>query len=278
MERSYDERIVLYFYKKNITSALLLLILGFGIVSVGINRKDSYIFLIIGIIFAAMAVWMWIRQRFMQVKGAEVDGSADRFVENSALITKALKELDLDEEDVRDLEQLTLQGYSPMAIATEPLFRVDSEDGKARSSNYQIAYFILDEEVMFTYTQAKSLVDSEYFDGGHIWRYKAITGSQIKEIPKLCMTAPEKEEGKIEKTFNVLVISGENGETFGFAFGEDDRNNAEYIMDHINKRAKKESRMRKPNSAKPRPKETLSDLTKKDKRSYEIGIIGEEIK
>ena len=104
MERSYDERIVLYFYKKNITSALLLLILGFGIVSVGINRKDSYIFLIIGIIFAAMAVWMWIRQRFMQVKGVEVDGSADRFVENSALFTKALKELDLDEEDVRDLE------------------------------------------------------------------------------------------------------------------------------------------------------------------------------
>ncbi len=278
MERSYDERIVLYFYKKNITSALLLLILGFGIVSVGINRKDSYIFLIIGIIFAAMAVWMWIRQRFMQVKGAEVDGSADRFVENSALFTKALKELNLDEEDIRDREQLTLQGYSPMAIATEPLFRVDSEDGKARSSNYQIAYFILDEEVMFTYTQAKSLVDSEYFDGGHIWRYKAITGSQIKEIPKLCMTAPEKEEGKIEKTFSVLVISGENGETFGFAFGEEDRNNAEYIMDHINKRAKKESRMRKPNSAKPRPKEAPSDLTKKDKRSYEIGIIGEEIK
>ncbi len=263
MERSYDERIVMYFCKKNISSALLLLILGFGIVSVGINREDSYIFIGIGVVFGVMAVWMWIRQRFISVKGTEVDDSAKKYMSKAQIRTKALKELEIDEEDIEGLDKLILKGYSPMGINTEPFFRVDREDGKARSSNYQITYFIMDETVMFTYSQTKSLIDSEFYGGEHVWRFKAIKECRIETVPKLCMTAPGKEEEKEEKTFNVLIIKGENKEIFGFAFDEEDRSIAEYIDGYINKRIQRENRMRKPNSHSDSGKPGKSDKERK---------------
>lgn len=277
MERSYDERVVLYFYKKNTTSSLLMLILGFGIISVGINRADSHIFVTIGALFGAMAVWMWIRQKYVRITGEEVDASVEKFFVEASIYANAFKEFNIEEEDIKGLEKLILRGYSPIGINTEPLFRWDNEDGKARSSNYQATLFIIDETVMFTYSQAKSLVDSEFFEGGRVWRYKAITDCEIKDIPKLCMTAPENEESKIEQTFSILLITGENKESYGFAFDDEWRTTAEYINDCINRKIRRENRMRKPKTPRHEVRIDATSLSRREKESIEIGFIGEEI-
>ncbi len=277
MERSYDEKVILYFYRKSRASAFLLFVLGFGIGSVGFNREDSHLFFIIGILFGLMGVWLLIRQRFLKIKGEEVDRSVTRYVDGVALEKRALRELDLDKSDVEGLKKITLQGYCPIGINTEPIFRWDNDDHMARASNFQATYFILDEKIMFTYSFVKSLVDSEYYESGRIWRLVSITSASIEKVSKLCMTAPEKEEDKVEAEFNMLMITNENHEHFGFAFDEKYMEDAEMIVEYINERSKKTNGMRKPKVKKSLTEEEISNLTKKERKEIEIGLIGDSM-
>lgn len=277
MERAYDERTVLYFYRKNRASAILLLVLGFATGSIGLNRKGSYVFLMIGIAFVIMSLWLWVRQRFIHIKGEEVDRSVCRHMSEESVRKKALEKFDLDEEDLDDLQGLVLRGYTPLGIDTEPIFRWDTDDGTARSSNYQMTYFIMDKEIMFTYSQVRSLVDPESFDGGRVWRFNAIRSSEIGTVSKMCMTAPGRVENQAEGFFNMLFITDENNGSFGFAFAEDDRGAAEYIDGYINKMLKLTGGIRKPSkgAAAETEKKTLS---RRERRALEIGPIGGEIK
>lgn len=276
MERSYEERASLYFYRRNRYAILLLLVLGFALGSAGYHRGGSHIFLYIGAAFAAMALWLWVRQRTVRVTGSEVDDAARRRFSAAELRRAALKELALAEEDVEGLRTELLQGYSPLGIKTEPLFRWDSQDERARSSNYQSTYVILDERHMYTYTEVRSLVDGEFYRGGRIWRFDAVAGCSLEAVPRLCMTAPEKEAGKVERPFRLLTIRGENGEKFGFAFG-DTAPAARLVAAYITERIQQPEGAERSGTDR-RPADAGPDIrSRRGKRAAEIGTIGDRL-
>ena len=203
-------------------------------------------------------------------------------MQRTQLLKNALEALNLDEEDLENLESMVITGYTVSPIKTEPLFRWDEEDQTARSSNYQMTLFLLDETIMFTYTQVHSLVDSEYADGSHIWRYAAITDCQLSKVVRRCVINPRKQEEKTEARFNEMTITGENGERYIYAFTEDQRENAELLQDVILERAAKRARMRKANIKKSGDIHISEDvkalLSKQEKKSVDIGIIGDDLK
>ena len=57
MDRTYDERNLIYFCKRASSSVLFLAILAFAIGSVGYSRENGWIYMTIAVVFAAMAVW-----------------------------------------------------------------------------------------------------------------------------------------------------------------------------------------------------------------------------
>ncbi|MBQ7491364.1 MAG: hypothetical protein IJT76_02015 [Clostridia bacterium] len=237
MERSYDEHAALYFRRGGGYSALFLLVLGFAVGTTGYHRGGKTVFLVIGAIFAVMAIWLWLRGARIKVTGAEVDAAARRrSVSPEALRKAALKELALDEKKTAALQTVTLAGYTPLGIKTEPLLRWDESDGRARSSNYQQTCLLLGETLMYTYTEVRSLVDGEFYRRGRIWRFDAVTGCAAGQTARLCMTGPDKKTGQVEKPFRLLTVTGENGETFGFAFGEAEVKAAEETAGHVVRR------------------------------------------
>ena len=238
--------------------------------------------MVIAVIFAAMAVWTLLKPNFIKVDGKYIDESADKLMQRTQLLKNALEALNLDEEDLENLESMVITGSTVSPIKTEPLFRWDEEDQTARSSNYQMTLFLLDETIMFTYTQVHSLVDSEYADGSHIWRYAAITDCQLSKVVRRCVINPRKQEEKTEARFNEMTITGENGERYIYAFTEDQRENAELLQDVILERAAKRARMRKANIKKSGDIHISEDvkalLSKQEKKSVDIGIIGDDLK
>lgn len=152
--------------------------------------------MVIAVIFAAMAVWTLLKPNFIKVDGKYIDESADKLMQRTQLLKNALEALNLDEEDLENLESMVITGYTVSPIKTEPLFRWDEEDQTARSSNYQMTLFLLDETIMFTYTQVHSLVDSEYADGSHIWRYAAITDCPAQQSSTQMCYQPAQARGK----------------------------------------------------------------------------------
>ena len=237
MERSYDEHAALYFRRGGGYSALFLLVLGFAVGTTGYHRGGKTVFLVIGAIFAVMAIWLWLRGARIKVTGAEVDAAARRrSVSPEALRKAALKELALDEKKTAALQTVTLAGYTPLGIKTEPLLRWDESDGRARSSNYQQTCLLLGETLMYTYTEVRSLVDGEFYRRGRIWRFDAVTGCAAGQTARLCMTGPDKKTGQVEKPFRLLTVTGGNGETFGFAFGEAEVKAAEETAGHVVRR------------------------------------------
>lgn len=283
MDRTYDEKNLLYFCKRASSSVFLLAILAFLMWSVGFSREEGgWIWMVIAVIFAAMAVWTLLKPNFIKVDGKYIDESADKLMQRTQLLKNALEALNLDEEDLENLESMVITGYTVSPIKTEPLFRWDEEDQTARSSNYQMTLFLLDETIMFTYTQVHSLVDSEYADGSHIWRYAAITDCHLSKVVRRCVINPRKQEEKTEARFNEMTITGENGERYIYAFTEDQRENAELLQDVILERAAKRARMRKANIKKSGDIHISEDvkalLSKQEKKSVDIGIIGDDLK
>ena len=159
MDRTYDERNLIYFCKRASSSVLFLAILAFAIGSVGYSRENGWIYMTIAVVFAAMAVWTLLKPNFIKIKGKDIDESAEKLMERTQLLKSALDAFDLEEENLENLESMVLTGYAVSPIKTEPLFRWDEEDQTARSSNYQMTLFLLDETIMFTYTQVHSLGD-----------------------------------------------------------------------------------------------------------------------
>ncbi|MBE6990309.1 MAG: hypothetical protein E7426_06160 [Ruminococcaceae bacterium] len=277
MERAYDERTGFYFYRKNRYSVLFLLVLGFAIGSVGYHQERGGVFLIIGIAFGLMAVWQWFRQRSVKVTGAEVDETAARCISEEKLERNAQVELALDQEDMEGLETLTLRGYAPMGIKTEPLFRVDPEDGRARSSNYQSTHFILEDTLLYTYTEVKSLIDSEFYSGGRVWRFDAVTGCGLEEMRRACVTTLRKENEKVERPFPVLMLRGENGEAFAFAFSEEFRAAAEHITQYVAQRIGAAGSADRPARGRHAAVRAPKTLSRKERRAVEIGTIGDSL-
>lgn len=284
MDRTYDERNLLYFCKRPNSSVLLLTILAFAMGSVGYGRESTgWIYMIMAAGFTLMAVWTYVKPRFIKIRGKDIDQTAEALMERTQLIKNALEALNLEEEDMERLESLVLTGYTAAAIKTEPLFRWDKEDDTARSSNYQMTLFLLDDTIMFSYAQVHSLVDSEYADSSHIWRYAAITDCRLGKVVRRCVINPRKEEEKTEGEFCELTITGENGEKFVYAFSEDQREDAELLRDVLLERANKRSRMRKINTKKDKDDMRISEnvkalLSKQEKKSVKIGFIGDDIR
>lgn len=233
MDRAYDEKIVLYFYRKSGSSTLFLLLLGFAFTGVGAAGGGRIVFLIIGIAFIVLGVWQGIRSRFVHVGGAEVDESARKFETGSSLCQNALAALEISEEDAEHMQIETLSGYCCFPIDTQPLLRWDEEDQKLRSSNFQRTIFFADKEMFLTYSETKSLVDSEYRSAPHIWRYAGIKNVKIESAEVQCALTSDKDSKKVAKTFECLTIRGENGEYFAYSFDSSMKPEAEKIRDMI---------------------------------------------
>lgn len=285
MDRAYDERNLLYFCKRARSSVILLLILSFGMGSVGYTKDGGEVFLVLAGAFALMALWQVLKVRIICVKGTEVDASAEKISSRVNLARNAQEALNLDKENVEPLQCIMLKGYTVQPIETIPLLRWDEDDQKARSSNWQMSLFFLDETIMFSYTEIHSLVDSEYADSNNIWRYASITECVLDTVTERCVVHSRRQEEKKEGSFNRLLIKGENGEAFAFAFDEQSREAAELLVTWICCKIRKKARLRKPGKV-GKAEEThrerskwlpQANLSRYEQKSLGIGFIGNRL-
>lgn len=281
MSRAFDERIVLYFIKKVSTTTMFLFVMAILFAGVGYSRGTNNPFFIIGVMMFVMWLWQLIRTLFTTVKGTEVDESVERFKSNTNLMKNAYDALNLDDDEVNNAERIQLDGYCCAPIETEPLFRWDEEEQRVRSSNYQLSCFFLDKGVLLTYTEVKSLVDTEFYENSHIWRFAGITDVAIEKIPCRCRTSSKRDGEKVEKEFDVLTITGENGEKLSYAIGPNQMEIAEHIRDVILGENQSKSRLRKPvrKGLNTRPVAVDFDsLDKNEQKTLQVGLIGDELK
>lgn len=279
MSRSFDERIILYFVKRITTATLFLFVMAVLFTGIGYTRGITSAYFIIGIVMFFLWIWQLGRTLFAEVKGYEVDSYAERFMQSTNLIKNAYNSLDVDEEYMADAKVLQMDGYCCAAIDTEPLYRWDQEDQTARSSNYQRTCFFLDKGLLLTYTEVKSLVDSEYNDSSHIWRIAGIRDVLIEKIPQRCRITPKKESEKIVKEFDTLTIIDENGKKLSYAIGPEQMETAEYIRDRILSKKQTESKLRKPVKKSQPQKVSVNydSLEKREKQALNVGLIGDEL-
>ena len=279
MSRSFEERIVLYFVKNISTATLFLLVMAVLFTGVGYARGLTNAYFLIGLLLFVLWIWQLIRTIFSEVKGSQVDASAEKFKETTNLIKNAHTALNVSEEDLKDAQLLRMDGYCCLPIETEPLFRWDEAEQKVRSSNYQLTCFFLDKGLLLTYTEVKSLVDTEFYEGSHIWRFAGITDVIIEKIPQRCRITNKRDSEKAEKTFDVLTIIGENGERLSYAIGAEQMETAEYIRETVLGSRQSESRLRKP-IRKAQPKQVVIDydsLDKREKNALQVGMIGDDM-
>lgn len=279
MSRSFDERIILYFIKKVSTATMFLFVMALLFTGVGYGRGTTSAFFLIGVVLFLLWIWQLIRTLFTEVKGSQVDESAEKFMQTTNLIKNAYISLNVDKEDLKDAQLLRMDGYCCLPIETEPLFRWDEADQKVRSSNYQLTSFFLDKGILLTYTEVKSLVDSEYYEGSHIWRFAGITDVIIEKIPQRCRINNKKDCEKVVKEFDVLTIVGENGERLSYAIGTGQMETAEYIREEVMGTKQTQSKLRKP-VRKAQPKQIVIDydsLDKREKNALQVGMIGDDM-
>lgn len=267
MERTYDEKNLIYFCKRARSSALMLLILSFGMGSIGYTRDGTHVFLVIAAVFATMAIWQFIKVKIIRVTGAEIDESATRIKERVNLVKNAAVAFNLEQDDLERLNIISFSGYTPRAIETEALLRYDNEDEKARSSNYQLSVFFLDESIMFAYTETHSLVDSEYTDSSRIWRYVTINNCEIDCEKERCLVDVNRPEERKDGTFDRIILYGENGEAFAYYYEKENTEAAELLERWLQAKIKKKSRLKSPkNAKKSRDGANQSNLARGEKR------------
>ncbi len=272
---------ILYFYKRISTATLFLFAMATMFTGIGYGRGVTSAYFIIGIGLYFLWIWQLFRTLFSDVKGTEVDNAARRFLQSSNLIRNAYHSLQVDEEDVEGAELLQMDGYCCIPLETEPLYRWDEEDQTARSSNYQRTCFFLDRDVamLLTYTEVRSLVDKEFAESSHIWRFAGIRDILIENIPQRCRITPKKTTEKIAKEFTALTIIGENGERLSYAIGQEQMETAEYIRDAILGMKEKDPQLRKPVKDKEEKKVTIDydTLDKSEKSTLQVGLIGDDL-
>lgn len=279
MNRSFEERIILYFVKKISTANAFLFIMSMLFSGIGYGRGLSSAYFLIGILLFLLWIWQMFRTIFTEVKGSQVDASAEKFMRTTNLVKNAYESLNVDEEDVAGAELHRMDGYCCLPIETEPLFRWDENDQKTRSSNYQQTVFFLDKGLLLTYTEVKSLVDTEFYKGSHIWRIAAITDIIIEKIPQRCRVTSKRESEKVVREFNVLTIIGENGERLSYAIGQGQMETAEYIKSAVMGTKHIQSKLRKP-VRKAQPKQIVIDydsLDKNEQKALQVGMIGDDM-
>lgn len=277
MERSSDERLILYFLRSAKNSAVFMAILAFAFISVGYAKENGIIFLIIGLMFFVIALWQLIKPSLIKVPGFEVDKKAAESIKTPDIKSAALDEFGIEEDDIKDAEIIMLEGYFPFPIETEPLYRYDETDLTARASNYQMSCFIIDGNVMFAYSRVKSLIDKERNEGGHVWRLSSIKSCELSEEFRLCPISSKADSKKNNMPFPTLIITGENSEVFYYSFGEADNNIAKKLQLRIGCQLKKNNRLRKPGQHKKVDSIDFKTLEKRDRQKAEIGFLGESL-
>lgn len=280
MSRSFDEKILWYFYKRASSSVLFLLILTAAFISVGYAKEESRIFFILGFFLLAIAVWQMIRASLSDIGGEEVDSSAQHFMNNINLEQDFIYAFSMGRAEYDNLRKIILHGYCCFGIETEPLYRWDSEEGIARSSNYQVTCFGLDRDTVFIYTEIKSLVDSEYCDQSRIFKISGIESAEISKISRSCAVSAKKNSERVTEDFDALIIYLQNGEKYAFAVGKEQMEEAVCIRDFILERKQKAGRLRKPvlKVSAERAVEECCSYSRKEKAAAVIGLIGDKMR
>lgn len=233
MDRRVDERNILYFYKHAVSSLIFLMVLTFAFVSLGYAKENGKLFIIIGIIFFGITVYQFISPYLKKVSGKELDESAYGIVKRTKLQSNAVESLGIDEDIVESAIYSILSGYCPHPIKTEPLFRFDKEDGRARSSAYQLSILFIGDDTLYTYTQVNSLVDKEYMDGSQIWSFKSIKDCRLDTCVMSCFEQPGQTGAKRDGNFEEIVIESINGKKLCFAVEPSQREKAEKTVEII---------------------------------------------
>jgi len=277
MSRSFDIRILWYFFKSPSSTTFFLTILAVALALVGFIKEDGLVLIILGVGFFLINLWQLFRGWFTHVKGCEVDDSAKRFMDNLNLKQCVINSLEIAPEMLEEIEYSVLHGYCCVGIETQPLFRWDEEDQQARSSNYQLTYFGLDREVLFAYTTVKSLVDAEFSETSHIWKIADLASVEVHDMIRDCKIDAKKNSEVRKAEFPVLLVNCENGDEFIFAFRREQTEAAYRVVRHVSELKGKANKMRMPGKKSSMAKFSLKweDLSKKQKKALQIGIIGD---
>lgn len=276
MNRSYDERILWYFFRSISSATLFMIILAGSITFVGLVKEDGVIFITLGIIFFLIAIWQVLRGYISLVKGEEVDASAEKFMRNIRFERNAMNALSLDEDEFEEIERVTLHGYCCFGIETEPMYRWDARDERARSSNYQVTCLCMEKGFLFAYSVVKSLVDTEYSENAHVWNINELEYAEIRNIYRDCSVDATKGSDIRKEGFLTLVVRNKKYEEFAYAIGIEQKALAESVVTYVMKSKERAARMRMPGkklTGGESAKMQWKDLSKRQRNAINIGII-----
>lgn len=217
MNKAIDDTFTRYFYKQALASLILFAVIGAALCAVGLKEDSSRVFLFIGLLFFAMAAAQFIRDRVRKMSGSKVDEHLKQMVSSIKLRRNALDKLCIDEPDVEGAKVATIYGFSAEPIDTGALIKKDEEDGRTRTSNYQLSVLFFCKDRFYTYSDMRSLVDKERREFGRMWRYGNVERCYIETLER---TFPINKDGSKTDTaeFTYLTIEGRRGEHFCFAF------------------------------------------------------------
>jgi hypothetical protein len=214
-----QESAMQYFSQKNGILVWLLGIIGVAMIYVGYTgERRSWLFMGAGVVLIVLCIYELINNKRHKKSGADLDKIADALAAKQDFQKEALRQLCLENRDIRGFESVRLEGYCMLPIETQPYFRKDAADGKLRSSNYQVTLFFLGSERFYVYTYVKSLVDKEKLEQGRLWRYSQVTFAQIKEEQFGYTVGTDNDAKREEALVSSLVLCDEEGNRYVFAF------------------------------------------------------------
>jgi hypothetical protein len=215
-----DEDNIRYFKPGTMKVVLFLGILGLLILAVGMEEGFKTFFLAIGGVLVFLAIYQFIWNKLHKMTGAALDKNIEEGKDKINLRKKTLDTLCLDKSDLACLKSLKTEGYCHNGIDTQPLFRRDDDDGRLRSSNYQISIFLFGADRFYTYAYTRSLVDNELAQKGRMWRYSEIVKADVKKENFTYIVGGNDEKHETAE-IEYFVVTSSDGESYIFEINND---------------------------------------------------------
>jgi len=215
-----DEDNIRYFKPGTMKVVFFLGIFGLLMLAVAVEENYKALFLVIGGMLVFLAVYQFFWNKTHKMTGAALDRNIEEGRGRINLRKKTLDTLCLDQSDLACLKSLKTEGYCHNNIDTQPLFRRDADDGKLRSSNYQISVFLFGSDRFYTYAYIRSLVDNELAQKGRMWRYSEIVKADIEKETLTYIVGGNDEKHETAE-IEYFIITSSDGESYIFETNND---------------------------------------------------------
>lgn len=157
--------------------------------------------------------------KWNRVSDAEFDQMLQKQLAKNGLLTpaRALTKLGIEAEDIAVFEPILMQDYVPTMDTTDHNLARKGDDGKLRTSNYQVTWILCSKDQIFVFQCTFSLIEDDKKDNGEEYFFKDVTNITTVEVSDE-IKIPAKDDKdkpqviKVEKTKFRITIPGDKFE------------------------------------------------------------------